>query len=113
MAHNQLNRRDDNMVNKEAKQKDGFGLPSTDVRKKDNALIEAARIADKIAKWKAEFEAVIPKPKAVLEEAIEEPKGPTDEELEAIEKAKKDEAEAKAKADKKAKLQAELDALDG
>jgi len=42
-------------MNKEAKQKDGFGLPSTDVRKKDNALVEAARIADKMAKWYAEF----------------------------------------------------------
>ena len=82
------------MVNKEQKQKDGFGLPSTDVRKKDNALIEAARIADKIAKWKAEFEKVIPKvvvvsPNDILEEIkVEEPKGPTKEELKVIEALK-------------------------
>ena len=101
------------MVNKEKQTVDGFGLPSTDKRKKDNALIEAARIADKIAKWKAEFDVVIPKEKGPLgpDPAVEEAK------LKAIEDAKKikeaaDKA-AKEIADKKAKLQAELDALDG
>ena len=78
-------------------------------REKDKALEEAARIADKIAKWKAEFEKVIPK--AVVEEVaeiIEE--GPTEEELKVIEDKlfAKNIAEAKAKADKVKELEKAL-----
>ena len=103
------------MANKEAKQKDGFGLPSTDVRKKDNALMEAARIADKMAKWYAEFGPFKDVPK--IEEVVELYEDVAKEaELAAkklaAEKAKEVEEKVKAKADKKAKLQAELDALD-
>ena len=101
--YNNLIKERDNMVNKEKQEVDGFGLPSTDVRKKDNALIEAARYADKVAKWYAEFPIdistdIVDKEVEIVE--IEEPKGPSKEEL-----------EAEAKAIKKAKLQAELDAL--
>ena len=98
------------MVNKEAKQKDGFGLPSTDKRPKDNALELDAAIKDMVAKWNAYQESLIVKPKKVVEEVIE---GPT-EEAKAEAKKLDDLADklAKEKADKKAKLQAELDALD-
>ena len=103
------------MVNKEAKQKDGFGLPSTDKRKKDNALIEAARIADKIAKWNAEFVDVIKVVKeAVVKEDNEAAKLAAkleEERLAKLDAVMKAEKEAKAKEEKKAKLQAELDAL--
>ena len=103
-----------NMVNKEQKQKDGFGLPSTDVRKKDNALVEAARIADKMAKWKAEFIDVPVVGKGTLnyeepEEVIEESKGPTKEELKALEvKEAKIKLAAQVKAQKIAELEADL-----
>jgi len=84
------------MVNKEQQQKDGFGLPSTDVRKKDNALLEAARIADKMAKWYAEFGPFKEVP--ILEEVIvEEPKGPTEEELKAKKVKELEDALAEAK----------------
>ena len=109
------------MVNSEKQTKDGFGLPSTDVRKKDNALIEAARIADKIAKWKAEFEKVIPKEVVAVSEKEVADKHNAD--IKAKELADKLEAERVAKleavlkaekdiADRKAELQAELDDLD-
>ena len=98
------------MVNKEAKQKDGFGLPSTDVRKKDNALIEAARIKDKKAKFYAEFGPFKGPIEEVLVVEIEEPKGPTEEELKAEAEAIKAEKmiqERKAKEEQKAKEKAE------
>ena len=101
------------MVNKEKQTVDGFGLPSTDKRKKDNALIEAARIADKIAKWNAEFVDVI---KVVKEAVVKEDNDAKElaAKLEEERLAKLDavmKAEKEAKEVKKAKLQAELDAL--
>ena len=89
------NNKRDEIMNKEAKQKDGFGLPSTDIRKKDNALVEAARIADKMAKWYAEFGPFKEVPK-IEDVVIEEPKGPSEAELKAIEDEKKAILEAKA-----------------
>jgi hypothetical protein len=96
------------MVNKEQKTKDGFGLPSTEPNKKENALIEAARIADKMAKWYAEFGPFKEAPKvADIDKEVEDAK-----KAEAERQAKLEAVLAKEKADKKAKLQAELDALD-
>ena len=71
---------------------------------KDDLLELEAKVADMKAKWKAYEESLIEPVivEEVIEEVIEEPKGPTNEELEAEELAAK-----------KAKLQAELDALNG
>ena len=78
------------MVNKEQKQKDGFGLPSTDVRKKDNKLEVEAAIKDMVAKWNA-YQESLKEPiviETVEEPVVEEPKGPTKEELKVIEALK-------------------------
>ena len=96
------------MVNKEQKQKDGFGLPSTDVRKKDNKLEVEAAIKDMVAKWNAYQESLKePVVKEVVEEIIEPVvKVATEKELKALEDEKK--AILKAKADKVAELKKAL-----
>ena len=98
------------LVNKEAKQKDGFGLPSTDIRKKDNALIEAARIKDKIAKWVAEFGLAVEDIVDLTKEAVKEIEAEVVEEVLIVEI---EESIEDLVAIKKAELQAELDALGG
>ena len=102
--NNLIKQRDDNMVNS-GKDKIVRNARGAYPHAKDDLLELEAKVADMKAKWKAYEESLIEP--VIVEEVIEEViEGPTEEELKTIK-------EAEELAAKKAKLQAELDALNG